>query len=229
MLYFKKSQPAPECLEIEKKNVSGDYKCGCVLERLKTDFKNKCYICESNPALIPNVEHFKPHRNKKDLKFDWKNLFWVCSDCNNIKLDNFENILNCTDSTDLVEEQLAYFIKPPYSGAKHCLDSKVEIEIVGDNPKSHQTKELIMKVFNGTTLLKTIGAINRKNSLLEELAFFGDELNSYFDETNDEDDKAYYFRRVKKHLNKASAFTSFKRQIVKDNAVLSKKFGQYLI
>lgn len=39
MLYFKKSQPAPDCLEQEKSKKNGDYKCGDVLDRLKVNFK----------------------------------------------------------------------------------------------------------------------------------------------------------------------------------------------
>ena len=68
MLFFAKSQPA------------GDYKCGDVLELLKNDFKNKCYICECKESLISrNTEHFIPHKGDKNLKFDWNNLFWSCS------------------------------------------------------------------------------------------------------------------------------------------------------
>jgi hypothetical protein len=44
MIYQPKSQPAPACLEAEKAKKNGNYNCGDVLDRLKTDFKNKCYI-----------------------------------------------------------------------------------------------------------------------------------------------------------------------------------------
>ena len=83
MLYFEKSQPAPDCLEQEKLKKNGDYKCGDVLDRLKADFKNKCYICERSKPQSINVEHFRPHCGDRDLKFSWNNLFWACSHCNN--------------------------------------------------------------------------------------------------------------------------------------------------
>ena len=41
MLYLPKSQPAPDCLAHEKTKADGDYKCGDVLNRLASDFKNK--------------------------------------------------------------------------------------------------------------------------------------------------------------------------------------------
>ncbi len=44
MVFFEKSQPAPACLETEKAKANGDYKCDVTLNRIKEDFKNKCYI-----------------------------------------------------------------------------------------------------------------------------------------------------------------------------------------
>ena len=93
MVFFEKSQPAPDCLALEEAKANGDYKCADVLDRIKSDFKNKCYICEYKEPISINVEHFRPHKGAKNLKFDWNNLFWSCSHCNNIKLDNFTIIL----------------------------------------------------------------------------------------------------------------------------------------
>ena len=110
MLFFEKSQPAPACLKIEKKKANGDYKCGDVLPRLKKDFKNKCYICEQKEPTSINVEHFIPHKGDSELKFSWDNLFWSCAHCNNIKSDKYNNILNCTDINDDVEQNLNTFL-----------------------------------------------------------------------------------------------------------------------
>ena len=146
MIYFEKSQPAPEVLEIEKKKVSGDYKAGDVLDRIKNDFKNKCYICEYKEPESVNVEHFIPHEGNVDLKFDWDNLFWSCSHCNNIKLNGFKNILNCTVKEDKVEESLEYIFNPfPFE--------KVNIIPTNNNDKVKNTCELLNRVYNGTTKL----------------------------------------------------------------------------
>lgn len=220
MLYFEKSQPEPDCLAIEKQKANGDYKCGCVLERLKTDFKNKCYICETKAPTTINVEHFKPHKENKDLKFDWANLFWSCGHCNNIKLAKFDNILNCTDLNDAVENKLNYQFKP-------FPKEKVAIVCNSQDDKTLQTKELLLEVFNGTTTLKKIESDNIRNALLKEILDFQKWLNEYFEDTNDEQDKQDCLKRIKKHLNKASAFTSFKRQIIKDNPDLFKEFSRY--
>lgn len=136
MVTLEKSQPAPTCLEEEKKKVRGDYKCRDVLERLKTDFKNKCYLCETSAPSTINVEHFLPHEGNLDLKFNWDNLFWACGHCNNTKLNHFKEILNCTKPEDQVETVMRYAFKPfPFED--------VEIEVLEDHPKVHNTRKLL--------------------------------------------------------------------------------------
>ena len=104
MINIKKSEHPPKCLSEEKKKANGDYKCGEVLDRLKEDFHNKCYLCEEKEPSTINVEHFIPHQGNKDLKFDWKNLFWACGHCNNTKLAKYKNIIDCTDFSRIVTD-----------------------------------------------------------------------------------------------------------------------------
>jgi len=221
VLYFEKSQPAPNCLATEKSKVSGDYKCGCVLDRTKNDFHNKCYICEdANPHAI-NIEHFRPHKGNIDLKFAWENLFWSCAHCNNIKLDRFDNILDCTRKVDAIESKIEYIFKPfPFE--------KVTVNPLNPDVATKSTAELIENVFNGTTKLKTIESANLRNKLLEEIQNFQSCLIEYFKSTCDEEDKKYFKRKIKSHLHIASSFTSFKRWIIKENPVLSEEFSDYL-
>lgn len=48
MVKVESSTPAPESLVVEKKKADGKYDKPDVVERLKKDFNNKCYICEIN-------------------------------------------------------------------------------------------------------------------------------------------------------------------------------------
>lgn len=220
MLYFEKSQPAPDCLAQEKFKANGDYKCGNVLARLKADFKNKCYLCESKAPSTINVEHFKSHQGGKDLKFDWNNLFLSCGHCNNTKLAKFDNILNCTDLSDAVEEKLNYLFNPfPFE--------QVKITVNANDDKTLETQMLLLAIFNGTTTLKEIESDNIRDNLLKEIKDFQEYLINYFNDTNDKDETNRCLIKIKQHLNSASAFTSFKRQIIKDNAELFKNFGSY--
>lgn len=220
MLYFEKSQPAPECLENEKLKANGDYKCGNVLDRIRDDFKNKCYICEYKEPETINVEHFIPHKDNVELKFGWDNLFWSCSHCNNTKLAKYDNLLNCTNSADEIENKLKYSLDPfPFEW--------VEIEALDNLPKTLATRNLLLDVYNGTTKLKTIESANLRNKLLKEIRDFQHLLCEYFVDTNSQEDLEYFLIKIRGHLNKASNFTAFKRWIVLKNDRLREEFEQY--
>ncbi len=99
MVKVERSFPAPESLAKEAKKAAGKYDSQDVIERLKKDFHNKCYICEIKELQDPNVEHLLPHKNGKypERKFDWENLFWACGHCNSIKNNSkYDNgIIDC--------------------------------------------------------------------------------------------------------------------------------------
>jgi len=173
MVYFEKSKPAPECLETEKQKKNGDYKCGDVLKRLQADFKNKCYLCGRNKLADYRVEHFEAHREDKDLKFDWSNLFLSCSHCNNTKLSYYNNLLNCTSLNDDVENALYYYMHPTPK-------ELVYIAVLKESEKAVSTKDLLLKIYNGTTELKTIEAVNIRNNLLDEIMDFKIHLKEYY-------------------------------------------------
>jgi uncharacterized protein (TIGR02646 family) len=220
MVYFEKSQPPPDCLEIEKAKANGDYKCTNVLERIKIDFKNKCYICEYKEPETINVEHFRPHEGNKELEFDWNNLFWSCSHCNNTKLAKYENILNCTVHSHNVENKLKYIFKPfPFEEVQIIeLDNSLETLI---------TKDLLIAVYNGTTKLKKIESANLRNKLLEEIMNFQGLLVDYFRDTNTLEDLEYFLIKIRGHINRGSNFTAFKRWIIIENEKLKSEFEKH--
>ena len=77
MVKVERSFPAPVSLTVEKEKTNGSYNKPDVVERLISDFNNKCYICEIDKLQDPQVEHLKPHFDGKykELRFDWNNLF----------------------------------------------------------------------------------------------------------------------------------------------------------
>ncbi|SHJ74969.1 TIGR02646 family protein [Hymenobacter daecheongensis DSM 21074] len=220
MVYFEKSQPAPACLALEKVKANGDYKCDNVLERIKADFKNKCYICECKEPAAINVEHFIPHEGDNDLKFDWNNLFWSCSHCNNTKLARYKNILNCTNSSHDIESKLKYIFKPfPFE--------TVQIIALDDCPEALMTRDLLVAVYNGTTRLKMIESANLRNKLLEEIMDFQRFLCDYFKDTNTQEDKNYFLIKIRGHIHRGANFTAFKRWIILENQKLKDEFEEY--
>lgn len=220
MVYFEKSQPAPACLEVEKAKTNGDYKCGEVLERLYNDFKNKCYLCEQKAPTTINVEHFTAHQGDLNLKFDWNNLFWSCGHCNNTKLALYSDLLNCTVAADAVETALKYEIKP-------FPKEKAQITAQNADPRTGRTRDLLLAIFNGTTPLKTIESSNLREHLLREIKDFQTELIAYY-ESIGEAERQEHRQKIARHLDRSSAFTAFKRWVIRNNEGLYSDFAHLL-
>lgn len=221
MVYFEKSKSEPASLAIEKDKPNGTYRCEDVLNAIKEDFYNKCYICEWKKPTSINVEHFVPHKGNKDLKFDWKNLFWSCYHCNNTKLAAFNNILNCTIEGELVDKKIKYNIDVFPLG-------DVEIKHLEDSPKVIETANLLRAVYNGTTSLKKIESENLRDAIRMEVDSFRSALVNFY-KSNIPEIKEIYEREIREHLHKSSNFTAFKRWIIFDRPQLNKDFGKYCV
>lgn len=220
MILINKSQSEPEELKKVRERGSGSYRHQTILDKLKEDFHNKCYICESKNLTSINVEHFIPHRGDTNLKYSWDNLFWSCAHCNNIKLDVYDNILNCTDPKDDVENKIQFKVEAiPFSD--------VCIEAIDQGERTNQTVELLNKVYNGSTPLKHIEAASIRGSLIEEMLEFYTLLKDYF-YSEESTLKDFYFLQIKNKLHSGSPFTAFKRQVIKDKPQLTKEFGELI-
>jgi len=221
MVYFEKSKTPPPSLLIEKNKKSGTYRTQEIIEQIDKDFHSKCYICEQkNPTTI-NVEHFIPHRGNKDLMFDWSNLFYVCGHCNNVKLaqKEFDEILNCTLKNDQVDCAIAYKFNP-------FPKEKPNFEVLIQSQKTHNTKELLDRVFNGEhTTLKALEGANLRDLLLKSIKEFQELLIDYYNYGKD----ATLLLKIKQHLNNSIEFTAFKRYIIRNNETLKNEFEQYTI
>jgi hypothetical protein len=223
MVHFPKTQPAPPCLAIEEAK-NGDYNCEGVLNQLKSDFKNKCYICEFKAPPVINTEHFLPHKNaNKALKYDWNNLFYCCGHCNNIKLakKQFDDILNCTETLCGVDTKISYRIKPfPKEMAL--------LEVIENTPTVNNTVELLKLCYNGHTILKTIESANIRAMLLKEVLVFQNMLLDFYDDLHAPDQVLEIKAKIINQLGVASPFAAFKRWIIRDNLELMKDFGAFL-
>ena len=210
MVYFEKSQPSP--------TITSTHNTPEIVERLEKDFKNKCYICEEKEPKDINIEHFVAHQGDKELRLDWNNLFLSCAHCNNIKLDNYNNLLNCTILADNIDTALHYYCNP-------MPKEYPEFKILIPSNEANKTKELLEKCFNGEhTGQKKLEGSNLRSLLLKEIRKFQELLFDY-EEDNDE----YYLVKIKYELSNKSAFTAFKRWMIRDNDYLKQKFEQHII
>lgn len=99
MVKIERTPIPPKSLASEAQKAYGSYEEKDVVQQLKHDFHNKCYICELGNLTDPQVEHLLPHYNRrlKERVFDWNNLFYACPHCNSVKNNRIydEKILNC--------------------------------------------------------------------------------------------------------------------------------------
>lgn len=211
MINVEKTLPGPECLEVEKKKKSGDYKCGNVLPLLKEDFCNKCYICEEKEPSTINVEHFEPHGGDKGKKFAWENLFYSCGHCNGakgVKYNTNENnrLLDCTNPEHDIENLIKFELKS--SG----LEYTVVITPMDDASMVENTVKLLRDVYIGNTKTKEIEAGNIREKLSNEIIEFKKQILGYR-QSADDGKKRVFKKRIDGHLSKHSAFTAFKRRL----------------
>lgn len=215
MIYVQKSQSVPASLSRQTSYSGKD-----VIDQLNIDFHGKCYICEQQYITSYEVEHFVSYRGNNTLKYDWDNLFLSCRHCNSVKTARiFDDILNCSDATHRVEEAIRHYCNP---FPKEFAVFEVKISSI----KANNTRDLLDKTFNGGhTGFKKLESANLRALLLKEIKCFFDVIEGF---EEDMDEKEYYKNKIIQHLKSDSAFTAFKRWIVRDNPELMKNFIEYI-
>lgn len=208
MIRINRTTEVPASLIIEKNKNNGNYNTPEVVEALHKEFHNKCYICESKNLKSINIEHFKSHGGNKELMFSWENLFLSCSHCNNIKLDKYNDILDCTKIE--VDEIIIFRKKGTYGW-----EEEIEVATLIKNKTTENTVELLNKVYNGTTMMKILESSNIRKELRNELLEFTKAINEYFEAIGEDKEDAKYL--VKRHLKASAPFAAFKRWIIRDN------------
>ena len=203
-----KAQLAIEILEQEKNKKNGKYNKEEVNQALKEMFYDKCYICESKKVKSCSIEHFYPYANDRNLEFDWNNLFWSCSHCNNTKLGQYYPMLDCTKID--IDDYIAFH-------QVDCLSENQEFsfEIINDTLETRTTCELLNKVYYGITEQKRHESKIIREELRKDLSKFREFIMEYNEaEGEDKEDAACM---IKMELKNNHAFTAFKRWIIRDN------------
>ena len=189
-----------------------------MIERLKRDFHNKCYICEMKDLQDPNVEHLLSHKNGKywERKFDWENLFWSCGHCNNVK-NNSKYDTGIIDCCRKDPEKYLYF---------KLENDNVIIDMKDVNDEIYErTALLITETFS----LKNTGM--RVYSSDERLKLLQKEMNILYGQLNklhSNPDSKITMRTLRSLLRRESAFAAFKRSYVREHAIEYPELQQYV-
>lgn len=118
-----------------------DYRAQDVVDTLKKMFYGKCYLCERGNISDLQIEHLEPHKGDLVKKYNWSNLFYSCSRCNNIKSHTHTNIIDCSQSGYDVSKYL--ILDCPLTNNK---DIKVTIKL--SDVQSHRPIEFTLKLLD---------------------------------------------------------------------------------
>lgn len=219
MVKIERSFPAPASLAEERKKAKGSYDRPDVIEQLRKDFHNKCYICEMKNLQDPNVEHLLPHKNGQypERKFDWENLFWSCGHCNSVKNNRKYDagIIDCCRQDP--EKYLNFQME----------NDDIIISVKNRNDDIYErTASLIEATFSlKNTGMRTYASDERLKLLQKEMNVFYKQLEKLH---NDPGSKVT-MRTVRSLLRRESAFAAFKRCYVREHADEYPQLQKYVL
>lgn len=213
-----RNEPAPASLAGEIKYDSED-----VWRALNKVFHKKCYICETSEPQDINVEHFVPHQGDEALKFDWNNLYFSCGRCNNIKLAEYDALIDCCDpNIDVVRAVKHLPPSTPY--ARHLL-----IQGRDDDDKTKLTAELLDKVFNSEhTPNKAVSASFLRRKVFDQYNLLLTQLKKYYDPVALPEEKENAVDRIKLLLKASSPYSAFISWCIMEDDELGPKLDDFI-
>jgi len=199
LIKVKRSPNPPESLA-DKKILDDVYR------QLDKDFFGKCYLCEQKDFIPISVDHLKSKSKHPDLEYNWSNLFPACRYCNEVKGDNYDDIIDCT----LVDAELcmsyrlimdlipAVDIQPEINEYQVCRTSELLMKI-------HDNKNIRSGPTNSRRLVKRIkDEIQNLQRLIIEI------------KSCDPEDHNEYLRNIKIAISPEVEFAAFKRWYIRD-------------
>ena len=204
MIKIERNPVPPPSLAVEAKKANGVYNKPDVIQQLKKDSNDKCYICELGGLSDPEVEHLRPHHGRKipERVFDWNNLFYACPHCNNLKKEAKydDKIIDCC-------------MEDPENMIEQCYENgQVKVRNIVTDDKAIMTAELIQECFEKrNTGIREAACQYRIERLAEEMNILYKTLEKY----KEEPELQRYKRSIKATLSRTSIFAAFKRHYVR--------------
>jgi hypothetical protein len=127
-------------------------------------FHGKCYLCE-NDVSDPVVEHFIPHEGDRELEYNWKNLYYACYRCNNIKGVE-KDLLDCCDNSINVSKSVKCL-------CSSVVDDDIKVEAQNAGRKTQNTVNLLRRCYNeNNTGIKSISREYLHESIYDDYCGF---------------------------------------------------------
>ena len=207
MIQLQKTTTAPASLTTKKRYDRKD-----VIDLLAKDHYYKCYICERKLTTDFQVEHLHSQEHYPDEKYNWDNLFFVCSYCNGKKSANFDGIVNPTK--EAIEEKIVQTLN--YDKADFATDDTSEA--------IQQTIVLLNRIFNGKNAIRTLKEERFFEEFLSKMNNFEKAVNNYLSAPTPETKEV-----VRELLSIKQDFLGFKYWIIKNNPALFREFSNNII
>lgn len=203
-----KVQAAIQSLDRERQKKNGTYNTPEVNDALQEMFYKKCYLCENKDVTAYEVEHLVSAGGDRELRYDWNNLFLACAHCNSTKKKRHEPILDCTQ---VEVDQMIRFYKEGHWGTEEvfCFAAR------DNSAETLHTVALLEEIYYGRTPQKKVESAHLRESLRKELAQFKGYVRDYLEASGE--DKQDLYQLIKRELSAWSAFTAFKRWLIRDN------------
>jgi hypothetical protein len=195
-----------------------------IIEAVKFDFFNMCYICEERIPRHSQTDHYSPQKFYPEKENCWENLFYVCEKCNNLKRATYNKSIS-TEIYNCCEEDVESLISLRIDFENERIEIKISVESI----KQKNTFELLNKIYNGINSKgKYDSHLDLQIEIQNKIEIFIEILENY-DKQSDEKIKIGYEKQIKEFISKeinrqnkvrtfdALGFVSFKRQIIKNN------------
>ena len=210
MIQLQKTTIAPDSLTTKKRYDGEDVKA-----LLAKDHYDKCYICERQLTTDFQVEHLHSQEHYPDEKYNWENLFFVCSYCNGKKSANFDGIVNPTK--EAIEEKIVQKL--------NYRDNKADFITNDTSETIQQTIKLLNRIFNGKQ--SNLRDFNEKAFFRDfsiRMSVFEQAVNDYLSAPTLETKEV-----VRELLSIEQEFLGFKYWIIKNNPTLFREFSNNII
>jgi uncharacterized protein (TIGR02646 family) len=186
-----------------------------IVALVKSDFSDKCYLCEEKTPRHLEVEHFYPQAIYPHLINDWANLLCICEKCNKIRPKKI-NTLNDDEVLNCCIDDVETTIKLKYSE----INGTIEINSDSSSIKKENTVNLLNKIHNGIAT-ESLSYIALRRMIAEELAELVKEIE-YLETTIL---KSVFKERITKRLSRTSCFSAIKRNfITEEHPILASLF-----
>ena len=209
MIQLQKTTTAPASLANKDKYYGED-----VIDLLAKDHYDKCYICERQLTTDFQVEHLHSQKHYPDEKYNWENLFFVCSYCNGKKSANFDGIVNPTK--EAIEEKIVQKL--------NYRENKADF-IRNDTSKAiEQTIILLKRIFNGKNAIRKVREEKFFKEFISKMNNFEKAVNDYLSAPTPETKEV-----IRELLSIEQEFLGFKYWIIKNNPTLFREFSNNII